>query len=125
MRTAGRVAIMALGALLIGASSYATASDLDRNGELGSLVFSPVVDLAVLALLVLVPAIVNRWWALSIAFVPLAVGWYLHEMTDYVYPFHEDPYPAITLVGTFFLLCLTSLGFVLRRVACLVAPRLG
>jgi hypothetical protein len=115
MKTAGRVAITVVAALLVGAYSYATVSDLDRNGELGALVFSPAVGWAAFALLILVAALVNRWWVVSIAVAPLAVGWYLHEMTDYVYPFHEDPYPALTMFGTFFLLCIISVGLLLRR----------
>jgi len=115
MLTAGRVAITVLAALLIGAYSYATVSDLDRNGDVGAIVFSPAVDFAVLALFVLVPAIVNRWWAISIAFVPIAVGWYLHEMTDYVYPFHEDPYPGLALTGTVMAVGLALAVFLIRR----------
>lgn len=63
---------------------------------------------------VLAVALVNRWWALSLAFVPCAVLFYLHEATDYVYPFHEDPYPTLVIVGTGFLLVIYSLGFLLR-----------
>ncbi len=59
-------------------------------------------------------ALVNRWWALSFALVLFAVEFYLHEATDYVYPFHEDPYPALAIFGTGFLLAIYSLGFLLR-----------
>jgi len=44
----------------------------------------------------------------SVALAPLAVTVYLHEATDYVYPFHEDPYRAITVMATFVLLCSPS-----------------
>jgi len=50
---------------------------------------------------------------------------YLHEATDYVYPFHEDPYRAITVMATFVLLCLAFLGLALRKVACILSARLG
>ena len=100
----------------IGAYAYASASDLDRNGTLGTIIFSTPADLAIFVLPVLAIALVNRWWALSLAFVPFAVEFYLHEATDYVYPFHEDPYPALVLMGTLMLLVIYSLGFLLRAV---------
>jgi len=61
----------------------------------------------------------------SVALAPLAVTVYLHEATDYVYPFHEDPYRAITVMGTFVLLCLAFLGLALRKVAWILSARLG
>lgn len=86
----------------------------DRNGALGTIVFSTAVDWVFFVLPVLAVALVNRWWALSLALVPFAVEFYLHEATDYVYPFHEDPYPALVIFGTGFLLAIYSLGFLLR-----------
>jgi hypothetical protein len=114
MSNVGRGAIVLVTALVVGAYTYASASELDRNGALGTIVFSTAVDLAFLVLPVLVIALVNRWWALSLALVPFAVEFYLHEATDYVYPFHEDPYPALVIFGTGFLLAIYSLGFFLR-----------
>jgi hypothetical protein len=114
MSNVGRGAIIFVAALVLGAYTYATASDLDRNGTLGTIVFSAAVDWAFLVLPVLAVAIVNRWWALSLALVPVAVEFYLHEATDYVYPFHEDPYPDLVIFGTGFLLAIYSLGFLLR-----------
>lgn len=63
---------------------------------------------------VLTVALVNRWWALSIALVPFAVLFFLHSATDYVYPYHEDSYPVIAVSGTVFLLGISSLGFLLH-----------
>lgn len=114
MSNLSRGAIVFVAALMIGAYTYASSSDLDRNGALGAIVFSPAADCAVFILPVLAVALVNRWWVLSLAFVPLAVEFYLHEATDYVYPFHEDPYPALVIMGTAFLLLIYSLGFLLR-----------
>lgn len=114
MSNIGRGAVVFLTALVVGAYTYASASDLDRNGALGTIVFSTAVDLAFFVLPVLVIALVNRWWALLLALVPFAVEFYLHEATDYVYPFHEDPYPALVIFGTGFLLAIYSLGFLLR-----------
>lgn len=116
MSNVGRGAIIFVAAVVVGAYTYASASDLDRNGALGMIVLSTTVDRAFLVLPVLAVALVNRWWALSLALVPFAVEFYLHEATDYVYPFHEDPYPALVITGTGFLLAIYSLGFLLRAV---------
>lgn len=116
MSNVGRIAIVIVAALMVGAYTYASASDLDRNGTLGTIVFSAAADWALFVLPVLAIALVNRWWALSLALVPLAVEFYLHEATDYVYPFHEDPYPVLVIYGTGFLLAIYSLGFLLRAV---------
>lgn len=114
MSSLTRGAIILAAALVVGFYTYASASDLDRDGTLGSILFSPVVNVMVLAVPILAIALVNRWWALSLALVPLAVEFFLHEATDYVYPFHEDPYPAIVIFWTGILLAIYSLGFVLR-----------
>jgi hypothetical protein len=114
MSNASRKAIIFFAALVVGAYTYATASDLDRDGALGAIVFSTAAGWAIFVLPVLAVALVNRWWALSLALVPLAVEFYLHEATDYVYPFHEDPYPGLVIFGTGFLLAIYSLGLLLR-----------
>jgi|SRR5215207_1113058 len=114
MSNAGRAAIIVVAALALGACTYATASDLDRGGALGTIVSSTPVDLAIFVLPALAVALVNRWWALSLALVLLAVEVFLHEATDYVYPLHEDSYPAIIIPWTGFLLVIYSLGFLLR-----------
>lgn len=115
VRTPFRLAVLAVAALSIGAYSYATAFDL-YGTVLGDIVHSSVVGVAIFALPVLIVAIVNRWWALSIAFVPAAVQIYLHEATDYVYPFHEDLYPALLPLGLIFLLAVAALGSLMRAV---------
>ena len=117
MSTAGRVAITVLTALLLGADTYANAFDLDRDGTLAAIAHSPVLGGTLLLLLVLSTALVNRWWVLSVALVPFAVLFYLHEATDYNYPFHEDPYPALSLTGMVFYLAIASLGFLVRLFA--------
>lgn len=116
MGNVGRGAIFIVAVLVVGAYTYASAFDLERNGALGTIVFSAAADWAFFVLPVLAVALVNRWWALSLALAPLAVEFYLHEATDYVYPFHEDPYPALVIFGTGFLLAIYSFGFLLRAV---------
>jgi hypothetical protein len=110
----GRVAITCVAALLLGAYSYGSALDIDRTGILGNILTSPALAWGFFALPVLTVALVNRWWALSVALVPFAVLYFLHSATDYVYPYHEDPYPALALMGTVFLMGVSSLGFLLR-----------
>lgn len=116
MSNVSRGVIILVAALMVSAYTYASASDLDRNGALGMIVFSTAVDSAFFVLPVLAVALVNRWWALSLALVPFAVEFYLHEATDYIYPFHEDPYPALVIIGTGFLLAIYPFGFLLRAV---------
>ena len=116
MSSVGRGTIFFVAALVSGAYTYASAFDLDRNGVLGTLVFSTAGDWAFFILPVLAIALINRWLALLLALVPFAVEFYLHEATGYVYPFHEDPYPALVIFGTGFLLAIYSLGFLLRVV---------
>ena len=110
----GRVAITCVAALLIGANAYGNAFDLDRTGILGTVLYSNALTWGFFALPVLTVALVNRWWALSVALVPFAIMYFLHSATDYVYPYHEDPYPALALMGALFLMGVSSLGFLLR-----------
>lgn len=114
MSNVGRVAITCVAALLVGAYTYGNAFDLDRTGILGTILFSTASTWAFFALLVLTVALVSRWWALSVALVPFAVWFFLHSATDYVYPYHEDSYPVNAVMGTMFLLGISSLGFLLR-----------
>jgi hypothetical protein len=109
----GRVAITCVTALLIGAFAYGNAFDL-HGTTLGTTLYSSALTWVLFVLPVLAVAVVNRWWALSIAFVPFAVSAFLHSATDYAYPYHEDPYPALAFFGTAFLLSVYSLGFLLR-----------
>lgn len=125
MSKLGHVAITCVTALLIGAFSYGNALDIDRTGILGSILHSAVLTWAFFALPILIVALVNRWWALSIALVPLAIEFFLHSATDYVYPYHEDPYPVLVVAGTVFLLGVSSLGFLLRAVLNRVVPKVS
>jgi hypothetical protein len=111
----GRVAIMCVAALLIGAYVYGNAFD-HHDTAVGTVLYNDALGWAVFAVPILTVALVNRWWALSLALVPLAVEFYLHSATDYVYPYHEDPYPAIVVFWTLFLLAVYSIGFLLRAV---------
>lgn len=114
MSNSRRVAVAFTAALLIGAASCGDNFDLHQAGVLGELVYSTAAIWVIVALLVLTVALVNRWWALSVALVPLAVEFFLHSATGYVYPYHEDPYPAIAVAGTLLLLGVSSFGFLLR-----------
>ena len=116
MSNLGRVAIACVAALLIGAYSYGTAFDLDRTGILGTILYSSALAWTFFALPVLTVAIVNRWWALSVALVPYAVLYFLHSATDYVYPYHEDPYPTLVVIWTVVMLGIASIGFLVRAV---------
>jgi hypothetical protein len=125
MTTLNRVAITYVAALLNGAFSYLSAFDIDRTGILGSLLNSDVFGWAFLALTVLTVVLVNRWWALSIVLVPLSVEFLLHSGSDYNYPYHEDPYPALSVFWTLCLLGVSSLGLLLRAVVDLAVDSLS
>jgi hypothetical protein len=118
-----RMAITCVAALLIGALSYGHAIGIDRTGLLGSILYSTELAWALYALPVLTVALVNRWWALSVALVPFAVLYFLHSATDYVYPYHEDPYPVLAAMGTVVLLGVSSLGFLVRAVLVLTVSK--
>ncbi len=45
-------------------------------------------------------AAVNRWWALSVAFVPFAVSAFLHAATDYVMTITAELERRAKLAGT-------------------------
>lgn len=121
MSNLSRVAITCVTALLVGTVSYVHALDINQTGILGNLLNSVRCSWAFLALPVLTVALVNRWWALSIALVPFSIEFLLHSATDYSYPYHEDPYPALSIFGTLYLLGISSLGFLLRAVLVLAA----
>ncbi len=116
MSNVGRVTLTCAAALLVGGYTYGNAFDHDRTGVLGAALYSPALFWVLPVLLILAVALVNRWWALSVGLVPLAVLFLLHSATDYVYPYHEDPYPAFVLIWTILLLGVSSLGFLLRAV---------
>ncbi len=119
MTTLSRVAITCFTAFLIGAVSYVHALGIDPTGIFGNLLQSAAFSGAFYALAVLTVALVNRWWALSIALVPFSVEFFLHSEPDYNYPYHEDPYPYLSIYGILFLLAVSSLGFLLRAVLAL------
>lgn len=75
----GRVAITCVAALLFAAFTYGNAFDLDRTGIVGTVLYSTALNLAFLVLPVFTVALVNRWWAMSVALVPFAVLWFLHS----------------------------------------------
>ncbi len=120
-----RIAITAATALLLGATSYAYAFDHElAPGALHDFWFGPLQAI-VFGLAVAGVFAVYRWWALLPALAPLAVQIYLHEMTDYVYPFHEDPYPALAAFGIIVLVGLLSVGLLLRALWEAIRARLG
>ncbi|HEX5763146.1 MAG TPA: hypothetical protein VFY04_08495 [Solirubrobacterales bacterium] len=91
MGNVGRAAIVFVAALVVGACTYASASDLDRNGALGTIVFSTAAELGCLVIPVLAAACDRLHLSLP-----------------------EDPYPTLVIMGTGFLLAIYSLGFLLR-----------
>jgi hypothetical protein len=83
-----RVAIVLATALVLGASTYGYAFDISLPGALQDIwdhSNGVIYGLAIFGVFV-----VYRWWALLPAIAPAAVIVYLHNMTDYVAPWHGD-----------------------------------
>jgi hypothetical protein len=119
-----RIAITAAVALLLGADAYAYAFDHDFSpGLVRDLWFGPLQAI-VYGVAIVGVFLVYRWWALIPALAPLAVEVYLHEMTDYVYPFHEDPYPVLVVFATPMVVVFLGVGLLLRALWEVIRPRL-
>lgn len=93
MTDRSRVAITLATALLLGASTYGYAFDINLPGVLQGIWDHS--NWVIYGLAVLGVFLVHRWWALLPAIAPAAVTVYLHNMTDYVEPWHGDA------IGTF------------------------
>ena len=124
MTDRSRVAITLATALVLGASSYGHAFDVNPPG-----VFQGIWDHSnwvTYGLAVLGVFLVNRWWALLPAIAPVAVIVYLHNMTDYVAPWREEPvgpssfsdepvlYLLFVTVGILIEAAILSVGLLLR-----------
>lgn len=116
-----RVAITLATALVLGASTYGHAFDISPPGVLQDIWDDSEWMLYGLAIVGVF--FVNRWWALLPAIAPVAVTVYLHSMTDYVSPWHEDE--DLSISPLFFLLVIgaivmraafLSIGLLLRAV---------
>jgi hypothetical protein len=90
-----RVAITLASALMLGASTYGHAFEVDVHGFLHDLWYGPL-EAIVLGLAVFAAFLVYRWWALLPALAPAVVTVFLHHMTDYASPWHEDLYAGLT-----------------------------
>jgi hypothetical protein len=98
---------------------------LTRPGILHDIWFGDLEEI-LLCLAVFGVFLVYRWWALLPAVAPVVVTAYLHEMTDYVSPWHEDLYQGVsdhTLLLSLYLIGLVitlaavlSVGLLLRAV---------
>lgn len=91
-----RVAIMLATALMLGAEAYGHAFDISPPGALQDIWDHSgwvTYGLAVLGVF-----LIYRWWALLPAIAPVAVIVYLHNMTDYVPPWREEPPPSLRVL---------------------------
>lgn len=88
MTNRSRVAITVVTTLALGAFTYGHAFAVSPPGVLRDLWES---GWAIYGLAVLGVFLVYRWWALLPALAPAAVTVYLHNMTDYVTPWREEP----------------------------------
>lgn len=88
MTNRSRVAITVVTTLALGAFTYGHAFAVSPPGVLR---FAWDSSLAIYGLAVLGVFLVYRWWALLPAIAPAAIIIYLHNMTDYVAPWREEP----------------------------------
>ncbi|HEV2790277.1 MAG TPA: hypothetical protein VGV69_03145 [Solirubrobacterales bacterium] len=118
-----RIAIVVATALLLGANAYGHAFEVDPPGVLYDLWYGSF-EAIVYGLAVFAVFLAYRWWALLPAIAPMAVTVYLHELTDYSYPFHEDFYEGLSgrpllVLYVLFAIAATatflSIGLLLRR----------
>lgn len=123
MTNRSRVAITLATALVLGASTYGYAFDISPPGVLYDIWYGS--EPILLGLAIFGAFLVYRWWALLPAIAPVAVTVYLHNMTDYVSPWHEDPYegPSDPLLFVLFVIAaivmqaaFLSVGLLLRAV---------
>jgi len=123
MTDRSRIAITVVTTLALGASTYGHAFEVDPPGVLRDIWYGDL-EAILFGLAIFGVFLVYRWWALLPAIAPAAVTVYLHHMTDYVYPFHEDFYEnfsanplllvlfAIVWIGL--LAAILSIGLLLR-----------
>ncbi len=120
-----RIAIVLATALMLGAFRYGHAFQFDPPGVLGEVWHGSVLGLAVYGLAILGVFLVYRWWALLPAIAPGAVNVYLHNFTDYVYPYRDEIglsdadgplYVVLVILGTGLQAAYLALGLLLRWV---------
>lgn len=119
-----RVALMLGTALMLGADAYGHAFDISPPGALQGIWDHS--NLVIYGLAVLGVFLIYRWWALLLAIAPVAVIVYLHNMTDYVPPWREEPvgpsgfsdqpvlYVLFVLAGIALQAAFLSVGLLLR-----------
>lgn len=91
-----RIGITVVTALLLGAFRYGHAFDIDPPGVLGDIWYGSALGPLLYGAAIFGVFLVNRWWALLPAIVPVAVNIYLYNLTDYVSPWHEEPIPTLS-----------------------------
>jgi|GEM_PF-1618876 len=83
-----RTTITLATALALGAVTYGGMFDLDLPGVLDAVWQKSGSIVSLLAIVGVF--VVYRWWALLPALVPILVGTYVREFTDYVSPWREE-----------------------------------
>ncbi len=129
MTDRAHAAITLATALVLGASAYGHAFDLNLPGALGDIWSSGYWNLTIYGLAILGVFFVYRWWALLPAIAPVAVPVYLYNMTDYVPPWQgeslglpsrlsEQPglYVLLVIIAIVLQLVFLSVGLLLRAV---------
>jgi K+-sensing histidine kinase KdpD len=130
MTTRTRIGITLASALVLGVTHYGQAMTIVSQGPDHSLWRWAVI--AGYALAIVAVAVVDRWWALLPAAVPMAVSFYLYNLTDYSTPWDSESlgnpgepvtYAFLLLFATALQMAALSIGLIPRRVWRLVRGR--
>jgi glucan phosphoethanolaminetransferase (alkaline phosphatase superfamily) len=119
-------------ALALAVAHYGQAMTIVSQGPDHTLWHWGVIAAYVFAIFAVV--LVDRWWALLPAVVPIAVSFYLYNLTDYSTPWDSESignpsepvsYAFLLLLGTALQMAVLSIGFIPRRVWRLSRGRTG
>jgi hypothetical protein len=121
MTTHTRIGITLASALAIGVTSYGrtlTSVSFGTEHEIWGWAVLTAYAFALIAV-----ALIDRWWALLPAVVPMAVSFYIYNLTDFTTPWESESLHPTT-AAWFFLVpvaialqaAFLSLGFLLRRI---------
>lgn len=120
MTTRTRLGITLASTLALAVTQYGQAMNIANPGLERDIWDWSV--LAAYALALIGVALVNRWWALLPAAVPMAVNYYLYNFTDYSTPWDSESIHVTGLVAVVLVIFaiavqagFLSLGFLLRR----------
>lgn len=122
MTTRTRIGVTLFSALALGVAQYGNAWSVGAPGSERDIWHWSL--LAAYALAVIGVSLVDRWWALLPAVAPVAVTFYLYNLTSYSTPWDSESignpsepvfYAVLLLLGIALQAAVLSIGFLPRR----------